>query len=172
MANANGSNGKKTGAQLSREIDEVLAMRQKKQGKAAPAAPSRSGTPSQADYEHRELDDANRRLRDVERASLADRKEAAAQFFEAMRDSPELVAERLGWLLDGSYGYGEGVLAKRILGSPRMNRSAALTQMVAALEWSSPSAMTRASWKKLTKAQQAALEKAVQAAIRDAESEE
>lgn len=89
-----------------------------------------------------------------------------------MRDRPDVVAERVGWLLDGNYGYGQMMMAKQVLGSPRMNRSAALTQMVAAYEWSSPSAMSRAAWKKLTKGQQAALEKAVQAAIRSAEREE
>lgn len=171
MAN-NGSNGKKSGTQLNREIDDILAARQKREQRAAAAAPRSSGIPSQSEYERRELSDAQRKLTEVERAPIADRKEAAAEFFEKMRDHPEIVAERVGWLLDGNYGYGQMMMAKRVLGSPRMNRSAALTQMIAAFEWSSPSAMTRASWKKLTKGQQATLEKAVQATIRSAESEE
>jgi len=55
---ANG-NGKKSGAQLDREIDEVLAMRQKKAGTpTAPRPPARTGTPSQAEYERRELTEA------------------------------------------------------------------------------------------------------------------
>jgi len=53
-----------------------------------------------------------------------------------------------------------------------MNRSAALTHMVGAFEWSTPAVMAMAGWKKLTKGQQAALERAVQKAIRDAEREE
>lgn len=168
---ANG-NGKKSGAQLDREIDEVLAMRQKKQAKAAAAAPSRSRVPSHDEYERNELREAHRRLDEVEKAPLADRKEAAAEFLAAMRDHPGLIAERIGWLLDGNYGYGAMKKAKQILGSPRMNRSAALTHMIGAFEWSTPNAMAIAGWKKLTKGQQAALEKAVQAAIRDAESAE
>lgn len=173
MANANGSNGKKTGAQLDRDIDEVLAMRQKKQAKATGAAPKpRSGTPSQADYERRERSEAQQKLREVEKAPLAERKEAAAEFLVAMRDHPGLVAERIGWLLDGNYGYGSMLMAKQVLGSPRMNRSAALTHMIAAFEWSTPGAMAIAGWKKLTKSQQAALDKAVEAVIRDAASAE
>lgn len=180
MAN---SNGKKTDAQLDREVNDILAAREKREARAR-GAKSRSATgftstsrtppkiPSQAEYERRELSEADQRLREVERAPLADRKEAAAKFFEAMRDDPELVAERVGWLLAGNYGYGQMLMAKRVLGRPRMNRSAALTHMVAAFEWSTPSPMAMAGWKKLTKAQQAALEKAVQAEIRSAESEE
>lgn len=175
-------NGRKTDAQLDREVNDILVARQKREARERESAalrrlqetqqPRSPGIPSQAEYEQRELREANQRLAKVERAPLADRKEASTEFFAAMRDHPDLVAERVGWLLDGNYGYGQMLLAKRVLGSPRMNRSAALTQMVAAFEWSSPGAMTRAAWKKLTKGQQAALDRAVQGAIRDAESAE
>lgn len=172
MANSNG-NGKKSGPQLDREINDILRARQKREvAKPTPSSPSRSGTPSQTEYERRELADARGRLGEVRRAPLADRKAAQAQFFEAMRDHPELVAERLGWLLDGSYGWGEGQLAKQILASPRMNRSAALTQMVGVFEWQSPEDMSRAAWKKLSAGEKARLESEVQAAISSAESEE
>lgn len=170
MANAN---GKKSGAQLDREIDEVLHMRQKKQAKqAAAAAPPSSRVPSQADYERRERSEAQQRLAEIRRQPLSDRKEAQAKFLEAMRDDPELVAERLGWLLGGSYGYGAKLMAKQVLGSPRMNRSAALTQMVGAFEWMAPEDMVRAAWKKLSASEKAALESAVQGAITSAEIEE
>ena len=172
MANGNGHNGKTSSTQLQHDIDEVLAARQRREARTRASQPRSSGIPSQAEYERREIAEAHQKLREVERAPLADRKEAAASFFEAVRDRPEVVAERVGWLLGGNYGYGSMILAKRILGSPHTNRSAALTQMIAVFEWSSPGAMTRAAWKKLTKGQQAALEKAVQAEIRSAESEE
>jgi hypothetical protein len=169
MANHNGHNGKKSGTQLDREIDEVLRMRQKKQ--AASTAQPRSRIPSQAEYEQRELSGAHKKLDQVNRASLADRKEAQGEFLEAMREHPEIVGERVGWLLDGNYGYGSMLLAKRVLGSPRMNRSAALTQMIGAFEWSSPEDMTRAAWKKLSASEKARLESEVQSAIASAESE-
>jgi hypothetical protein len=123
--------------------------------------------------ELRERAEANRRLSEVEHAPLTARKEAAASFFEAMRDGPRLVAQRIEWLLGGDYyGCGARQLAKRVLHSPRMNRSAALTHMIAAFEWCTPNAMARATWTKLTKGQQAVLEKAVLATIRSAEHEE
>lgn len=168
------NHGKKTATQLNREIDEVLQMRQRKAA-AAPRAgrtASSSGLPSQAEYEHRELQGAHKRLEEIQRAPLAERKEAQASFLEALRDSPELVAERIGWLLDGNYGYGAMQLAKRVLSSPRMNRSAALTQMVGAFEWQSPEVLTREAWKRLTPGQKASLEEAVQGAITSALGEE
>jgi hypothetical protein len=175
---ANG-NGKKSGAQLNREIDEVLRMRQKKQ---AAATPSRSGLSrsteqrvlgrlavdartSQQEYERRERSEAQQRLAEIRRQPLSDRKEAQGKFLEAMRDDPELVAERLGWLLGGSYGYGAMLMAKQVLKSPRMNRAAALTQMIGAFEWMTPEDMVRAAWKKLSAGEKAALETAVQGAI-------
>ena len=171
MAN-NGRNGKKSPAQLEQEIDEVLRMRQKKAAAVTPRTASRSGTPSQAEYERRELSNARNRINKLHRAPLADRKEAQAEFLEAMRDDPELVAERLGWLLAGHYGDGEKLLAKQVLGSPRMNRSAALTQMIGAFEWMTPEDMVRAAWKKLSAGEKAALESAVQGAIARATSAE
>jgi hypothetical protein len=163
MAN-NGSNGKKSGPQLDREIDEVLLMRKKKQAAVA-APPSRSGTPSQAEYERREIADAHKKLVEIHRSPLSDRKEAQAEFLKAMRDDPELVAERIDWLIGGSYGYGPMLLAKRVLASPRMNRSASLTQLVGAFEWQSPEDMSRAAWKKLSASEKARLEAEVQALI-------
>lgn len=169
MAN---SNGTKRAAQLKAEIDEALRRRPKKRTAVTPTTRSAkpSGLPSQAEYERRELSDAHKKLVEFQRAPMASRKEAQAAFFEAMRSAPELVAERLGWLLDGSYGYGAMLLAKGVLGRPRMNRSAALTQMVGAFEWQSPEDMSRASWNKLSASEKARLESAVQATIARAES--
>jgi hypothetical protein len=165
---ANG-NGKKSGAQLDREINDILVARQKREARGRAAQPRSSGIPSEVEYERSELREAQQRLTEVEKAPLAERKEAAAEFLEAMRDNPEIVGERVGWLLNGTYGYGQKMMAQRVLKAPRMNRSAALTHMVAAFEWSTPNAMAVAGWKKLTKSQQAALDRAVQGAIKNAE---
>lgn len=164
------TNGKKSGAQLNREINDILTAREKREARTA--KPARSTTPpSQGEYERREMQEAQAKLAEVRKAPLAERKEAVQDFFEAMRDNPQIVAERVGWLLDGNYGYGSMLLAKRVLGSRNMNRAAALTQMIGAFEWQSPEEMSRGAWKKLTASQQAALDRAVQKAIRDAETE-
>lgn len=128
--------------------------------------------PSQAEYERRELDEAQRRIREVEKAPLADRKEAAEEFFEAMSERPEIVGERIGWLFGGSYGYGEMMMARQIADNTRMNREAALVQLVGIFEWMSPQDRTRASWKKLTDAEKDRLDEAVKKAIEDYEEED
>lgn len=124
------------------------------------------------EYEMREIRLAHRQMDEVRDAPLADRREAQAHFFEVMRDSPDLVGERVGWLLGGNYGYGPMLLAKRILDSPRMNRVAALTQMIGVFEWHCPEDRTRQAWKRLTAPEKARLAYAVQDAIREAEEED
>jgi len=127
------------------------------------------GIPSQHEYEQREIRAAQAQRAAVQRAPLRDRKEAQLAFFEAMRDDPALVAERLGWLLDGNYGYGAMMLAQTVLRQPRMNRQAALTQMIGVYEWQCPEDMTRAAWKRLSPGEAAALGREVRVAISDAE---
>jgi hypothetical protein len=112
-------------------------------------------------YEHREISDFMAKIRRVEKAPLAERKEGAREFAHAMAHDPALVAERVGWLLDGNYGQGAYIKAREVARSPRMNRVAWLTQTVGAVEWHSPWAMTRASWKKMTPSQKKALDDAV-----------
>lgn len=126
---------------------------------------------SEYEYEQREAAIAHRQMEEVRNAPLADRREAQEHFFEVMRDTPELVGERLSWLFEGNYGYGSMVLAKRILNSPRMNRIAALTQMIGVFEWQCPEDRTRQAWKRLTGREKDALAREVQGAISDAEAE-
>lgn len=159
------STSSKSKAQLKREIAEAL-----------PAAGARSTSPSAGskfvsgdDYDTRSKAEARRRLDRVRHAPLEDRREAKANFLEAMRDAPSRVAERISWLLDGNYGYGEMLLAQQILRSPRMNRRAALTQMIGALEWMCTENDERLAWKALSKAQQAKLDSEIDRVIEEAE---
>jgi len=126
--------------------------------------------PDQHAYEQREIREANAQITAAARAPLQDRKEAQQAFFEAMRDQPDVVADRIGWLLDGNYGYGSMLLARRVLGSRRMNRPATLTQMIGVFEWQSPGDMTRTAWKKLSPGEKHALQREVEKAILDAEA--
>lgn len=120
------------------------------------------------DYERREIAIAYRQIDDVNRAPLRDRQEAARDFFETMRDTPQIVGERVGWLLAGNYGYGSKLIAENVLHSPRMNRVAALTQLIGVFQWQSPERMTRQAWKRLTGQAKALLATAVETEIDDA----
>jgi hypothetical protein len=103
-------------------------------------------------YEQREIADALNHERQIERAPLAERKEGQKDFLEAIRRYPEIVAERVGWLLDGQYGMGAMLLAHNV--TSRSNRPAAYCQMIAVLDHNCPRNMAVAAWKKLTKPQQ------------------
>lgn len=136
---------------------------------ATVSTPSR--LPSQQEYEMNERRLAQAKEKEVEKAPLSERKEAQRAFLEAMRDQPELVGERIGWLLDGNYGYGAMIIAKEILPRKRMNREAILTHLVGVHEWQVPPRMSIAAWKMLTPSQQQNLDKAVKKAIEGAEAE-
>jgi hypothetical protein len=128
--------------------------------------------PSQAEYEANEARNAERHIEQVERAPLADRKDGAANYFRAMADDPAIVAERISWLIDGNYGFGEMMMAKRIVANPRLNRSAALGALIAIFEWHCPRKMANDAWKKLSQAQKATLDAAINVVITAAENEE
>lgn len=122
-------------------------------------------------YESDEVGRYLREVRERERAPLADRKEAQREWFDVIKNDPKIVGERVGWLLDGSYGQGSYLKARQILESPRMNRQAALAVMIADAEWMTPALMAVAAWKKLTPAEKSALAREVEKAIRAEEAD-
>jgi hypothetical protein len=128
------------------------------------------GIPSQTEYEARERREAIAKEWDLQHAPRAERKEAQADYLEAMKE-PDLVAERLGWLFDGNYGYGPMMVAREVLANKRMNRVARLGQLIACHEWQCPQPEAMAAWHKLTKAQQDILERAIKIVISEAEKD-
>jgi hypothetical protein len=101
--------------------------------------------PSESAYRHNEAMALARQLNCIETASLADRRAARADWAEALHD-PALVAERVRWLLDGSYGRGAYDRAWAIArASARSNKVAQLGQLIAALEWQCPAAFAAAA---------------------------
>lgn len=101
--------------------------------------------PTQADYETRERLAFTRQLSEVKPD-----KESRATFAEALIKTPDLVAERIGWLLNGSYGYGSYVAALEVARNKRMNRAAWLTNVIAALEWGCDARYVAKVWSGLT----------------------
>ena len=124
--------------------------------------------PTQAEYEEREAVDLRRKLAEVERAPLADRKAAAADYARTLAENPDIVAERVDWLIQGSYGYGSYRAALRILADKQSNRAAQLGQMIAALEWQCPNARARQVYNGLTVTQQTNVNKRIEAVIAEA----
>lgn len=130
-----------------------------------------SSIPSQQEYEEREAREFRRQMSAADKGSLAERREAAASFAEALRD-PALVAERVRWLMEGCFGHGAMQAARGIVEAKRMNRAAALTQIVCALDFLCPVRAGIAEWKKLAPAEKTALAAAVNREIEKAEVRE
>lgn len=111
------------------------------------------------DYHNAEMKRTIKHLDTIRKAPLADRKEAKTSLVKAFTEYPNIFADRIGWLLNGTYGYGEMQLALNILkGSKRTNKVAALSQLMALVEWQCPEDMTRSAWKSLTREQQEKLD--------------
>lgn len=119
----------------------------------------------------RSISEAYQNQQEVEKAPLSERQEARQAFYEVMANDPALVAERVGWIIDGNYGEGEMLKAKQVIASPRMNRRAALTHLVGVYEWKCPGNFAIDAWKKLTGAQKQALDAALDVVIEAAERE-
>ena len=148
-------------------VDELAARR-----RTHASVQTRTTMPSQQEYEAREAQEFHKQLNEVEKAPLAERKEAAQAFYEAMAHDPAVVGERVGWLIAGNYGYGSMKAAERILAmSKRANKAASLTHAVAALEWRCPIRFAMQAWKKLTPDQKRKLDSFVKAEISSAASE-
>lgn len=123
-------------------------------------------------YEARERAMHFRDILAVESAPLSERQEARKAWAEALILEPGTVAERIGWILNGSYGYGSYMLSRQIMASPRMNQGAALAQMVAALEWRCPATFAREAYRKLTDKQRGIVDAAIADELKDYRDEQ
>ncbi|MGL4807552.1 MAG: hypothetical protein ACRC4O_02300 [Giesbergeria sp.] len=111
------------------------------------------------------FDYVQRARNEIERASLADRKIYREEYRAAIADRPQLVAERVAWLLDGHYGFEHYVVAWSILATGSGNKVARLAQLIAAFEWSCPDAFARQAWRSLEQQEQERVNAAIQAEI-------
>lgn len=112
---------------------------------------------SQEEYEARERQEHLRLVWALRGAPLAERKAARAEYLEAMRNERDIIAERLQWLFQGAYGKGSQLEAERIRANSRMNREAALGQLLAAVEWQCADSEARKAWAELTAEDQEAV---------------
>lgn len=122
-------------------------------------------------YVNRELQEAHRDEQGVNNAPLSERQENRKTFQEVIAEDPATAAERLSWIFDGNHGAGAMFKARQILAAKRMNRVAALTQLVAVFEYRCPANFAVDAWKKLSKAQQDNLKSAIEVVIKAAEKE-
>lgn len=118
-----------------------------------------------------ELQQFRKQMEEVEKLPLAERKENAKEWFKDLSDNYMMIAERVGWLLQGNYGGGSFGSACRVLASPRMNQVAWCAITIANLEWRCPAKMAIESWKKLPVETRYLVNEAIRREIADAKAE-
>lgn len=116
------------------------------------------------EYEAHELQRFHRQMREVERATLADRRDGRDSYAEVVSNA-EHMAERSRWLLDGCYGYGSMVAARATAKNKRMNRAAYFGQLIAALDHGCPYRYAVEAFKALPRATQDRVNAAIEAEI-------
>jgi len=107
-------------------------------------------------------------LRDMARAdrgSAKDKRAAMKLFAEHAADDPELVAERISWLLAGHYGKGAYDRACELVGSRFVKPTTHLIALIATLEWMVPQSRVNEAIKELTHEQLKRLHDAVELAV-------
>jgi len=123
-------------------------------------------------YEQREATMLHKQIADLSNAPLADRKSAAVDWAFALAECAAhpndcTLTERAGWLFNGDYGKGAYDRAHAIANQKRGNKTAALGQLLAAVEWQCPNTEARWGWNQLTYEAQdivtAALERIIEA---------
>ncbi len=124
---------------------------------------------TQQEYEERERKMFERALT-VPGLSATERAEAEAKWEDCLANNPELVAQRVAWLLDGDYGYGayqaaHEVLADTVTANLKMNRVTWLIVAIGALEWQCKPSRTPKFLKGLSEEQLLALSMAVHEVI-------
>lgn len=127
------------------------------------------------DYEYNkvEIQRAIKRFVEIEKTKGADAKEA---FLELLEVDYQTVQKRVEWMLNGTFGQGEMLLANKILEnkkqSKRFNWKASLFQLYANYDFFCPTRYTRKAWNSWNKEKQEAINKAVENAVKEYEGGE
>lgn len=128
--------------------------------------------PSQAEYERRERLLFIAALKEVESEwkthSPIVKETLTQEFLDAMAKDPDVIRQRIEWLLEGHYGKGAYDVAHEVVANKRMNREAWLTHTVGAIEWDVPQHIASSTWKKLTEKQKKSLDASVRRAMKRA----
>jgi hypothetical protein len=124
------------------------------------------------EYDQQELSRHYKETKQLEKQPSEELGENEKEWFTDMAKHPELIAERIGWLLSGNYGRGPMIKAEQILSmNKNANKVAGLSILIAGCEWRVPGRRAVVMWKKLSTAQQQNLKKAIEKEIEDYNAE-
>jgi len=108
-----------------------------------------SGIPSREEYENYEHRLFLKQLQEVEDLPLSERRENRIEYVNDLTNNPEIIIDRIGWIINGTYGFGPYNAFKKL--SKRMNRRAWLFIVLAAIEWGVSNEFSRGVWNDLPK---------------------
>jgi len=115
-------------------------------------------------YHDYELRLHHAKVQEAENASLADRQDARSDYAELLT-SPDHLAYVSRLLLSGCYGYASSYLTSQIVNNRRMNRIAAIAQLLALYECGCPSRFAAIAYNSLNADQQTTANRIIQQAI-------
>ena len=121
-------------------------------------------------YAQNEKLQINRRLNELSHEPLHVRQANRKEYAKDLHDT-RLVVQRIEWMLDGCYGQGAYLICQDIMSRPRMNRVAALSQMIGGLEWQCSALEARKAYLSLDSAAQDRINAAIQAVIDERDSQ-
>lgn len=103
---------------------------------------------TQAEYENQERGRAWKLFTEIEKSSQWERKEGYKDLLADCLDSPSLISDRINWLLNGSYGQGEMLIAEYAVQNNK-NPNPILFDLIAHFEWSTSNYYCRKVYKSL-----------------------
>jgi len=117
------------------------------------------------EYIHNELRLLNNQIEECGKLSKTEKQENKQLLLDTWIDTPEVFADRIGWILNGTYGYGAMYKAIQLADNKRCNRIAGLSIILSAIEYSVTSVNSVKAWKELNKEQQEKLSSLIQAEL-------
>ena len=122
-------------------------------------------------YIQRERGKVQDKLRALSALPLRWRQQNRAEYRQALAERPAYVAAEVDHLLSGNFGEAEYHIAMDIMARPRMNRVAALSQLIAGLEWECSALEARKAYLSLDDRQKATIDTAIEEVIAENEGD-
>jgi len=114
------------------------------------------------EYILNELRLLNNQINELSKLSKSEKQENKQNLLETWIKYPEVFADRIGWILNGTYGYGAMYRAIQLADNKRCNRIAGLSIILSAIEYGVTSDNSIKAWKTLSKEQQEKLASLIQ----------
>jgi len=120
------------------------------------------------EYTHQEVRRTHLQIARASHQPLADRQAARAAYADALASRVGDITRALDFIVNGDYGRGPQALAIEILqAGPRRNKAAALSALVAGLDFQCPALFARQAYLSLDEDQRDRVDSAFAEAIRD-----